>query len=297
MSSMISKQCGLKGPRLEENPEVGSQLLRSRFRDSLPFTKRCHSVFPCLYWWQQWTTTSGIAGATATPGVANRHCRATGIHSPNTRTSLPRPCTRMGMTPAIQFVCVDQSVWVSWTLPAGRPHPRHMVGAVVNTAWHPPVDGQAPVLTMGNRAGDWRRQGARHTVHSGATSYKRTSHHQSRLLATVSATLPQAVLVLQGEFLWPSIPPSTKWQYHFPYCQVRKLTINELIHESADAVPDSAVTEPNPGGTHGDPDVSQPIWTQETRLRDIQGEAGNGAMGSCGDTYLSGVVSRSLPLD
>lgn len=172
-----------------------------------------------------------------------------------------------------------------------------MVRAVVNTACHPPVDDQAPVLTMGDRAGDWRRQGARHTVHSGATSYERTSHHQSGLLATVSATLPQAVLVLQGELLWPSIPPSTKWQYHFPYCQVRKLTINELIHESTDAVPGSAVTEPNPRGTQGVPDVSQPIWTQETRLREVQGGARKGVLGSCGDTYLSGVVSRSLPLD
>ena len=108
------------------------------------------------------------------------------------------------------------------------------------------MDGQAPVLTMGDRAGDWRRQGARHKVHSRATSYKRTSHHESGLLAMVSVTLPQAVLVLQGEFLWPSISPSTKWQYRFPYCQIRKLTINELIHESTDAVPDSAVTEPNP---------------------------------------------------
>lgn len=78
---------------------------------------------------------------------------------------------------------------MSGTLPAGCPCPWHVVGAGVNTAWHPPVDGQAPVLTMGDRAGDWRRQGARHKVHSGATSYKRTSHYQSGLLARVSPAL------------------------------------------------------------------------------------------------------------
>ena len=43
---------------------------------------------------------------------------------------------------------------------------------------------------MADRAGDWRRHGARHKVHSRATSYKRTSHHQSGLLAMVSTTLP-----------------------------------------------------------------------------------------------------------
>lgn len=44
MHSMISKQCGLKGPRLEENPEVGSQLLRSRLRLP-PFHKKMSLCF------------------------------------------------------------------------------------------------------------------------------------------------------------------------------------------------------------------------------------------------------------
>lgn len=67
---------------------------------------------------------------------------------------------------------------MSEPLPAGPPHPRHVIGAAGSTAWHPPVDHWAPVLTMGDRARDWRWQGARHKVHSRATSYKRTSHYQ-----------------------------------------------------------------------------------------------------------------------
>lgn len=72
-----------------------------------------------------------------------------------------------------------------------------MIGAVGNTAWHSPVDHWASVLTMGDRARDWRWQGARYKVHSRATSYKRTSC-QSGLLTRVSKALPSGSSGLLG---------------------------------------------------------------------------------------------------
>lgn len=108
--------------------------------------------------------------------------RATGISSSNLRSCLSRPCSRMGMSPPVLFVCVDQSVWVSESMPAWTPNSWYMVGVVQNTTWLAPVDHWAPVLTVGDRARDWWWQGARHKVHSRATSYKRTSYYQSKFL-------------------------------------------------------------------------------------------------------------------
>lgn len=133
---------------------------------------------------------------------------------------------------------------MSEPLPAGSPHPWHMVGAAGNTAWHSPVDHRAPVLTMGDRARNWRWQWTGHNVHSRATSYKRTSH----LSEWASG---------QGEpssafrLLWSS--RVSFFGLPFPHVQngilppnQETVTINELINESTYAVLDSAMTEPNP---------------------------------------------------
>lgn len=67
-------------------------------------------------------------------------------------------------------------------MPAWAPNPWYMVGVVQNITWLAPVDHWTPVLTMGDRARDGWWQGARYKVHSRATSYKRTSHYQSKFL-------------------------------------------------------------------------------------------------------------------
>lgn len=74
---------------------------------------------------------------------------------------------------------------------------------------------------MGDRARAWRWQRARHKVHSRATSYKRTSHGQSGLLARVRAALPSGRGSLGGVSLGFSFP-LCKTAYHFPYLQTRK---------------------------------------------------------------------------
>lgn len=128
-------------------------------------------------------------------------------------------------------------------LPAGSPHPWHIVGAVGNTAWHPAVDHWAPVLTMEDRPRDWRWQGARHKVHYRATSYKRTSH-----LSEWASSQGQPSSAFRP--LWPF---RISLAFSFPICKTATLLPylwncdNELINESTDAVSDSDVTEPRPG--------------------------------------------------
>lgn len=142
---------------------------------------------------------------------------------------------------------------MSEPLPAGPSHSPNMVGAVRNIAWHPPMDHWAPVLTMGIRARDWRWQRARHKVHSRATSYKKTSHYKSWLLARVSAALPSSNSCPPGELL---CFPMYKKGIALPLPSDSEIvTTSELINEPTDDVSDSgtAVTKPSIRGTRSYP--------------------------------------------
>jgi hypothetical protein len=198
-----------KGQRLKRAQPL--QLLRSWFGRSILLHRNmslCPSM-PLLVTAMDKNNARHSRHPSPAPGGLDRPCRAISTTSPNPWSNLPRPCPWMGMSPFVQFICMDQSVWVSEPLPTGSPHPWHMIGALGNTAWHPPEDHRAPVLTMGDWARDWRWQGARHKVHSRTTSYEKTSQYQSRFLSRVSTALPSG----------SSAPPECFCGLCFPHLQ------------------------------------------------------------------------------